>query len=487
MAGLLAKFCFCKGRTFPIIALCMFYVLIYVLDELPHNHKSSTLKRAFYIGFLFGLSFFGSTLYWIAESFKCVGFGNYGFIAVFVLVVYLSLYTGMTCYLTKQFMRNRITFIIFFSIFWTICEYLRGWIFTGFPWNLVGYIAYDIPYFAQIADIIGAYGVSFLFILSICLITYKKTMIYGGCTLLVPILYGVYKIELYDGYITPDHPDDIVIVQPSIAQKDKMNRSKSAENLELHSGLSKLDAAGKRLIIWPEAGINGFANDQVEISNAIKQDNVFILTGTDRMETDLRLFNSLKVIGKGVILPQTYDKRHLLPFGEFIPEFLLDLGLRKVIPGVINYLPGTQGRTIKLDGFNQFDVVICYEAVFPGEVVDDPDSQWILNITNDAWFGNSDGPSQHLKSVCFRAIEEGKAIARGANNGISCVIDCHGKVRAKLDTNIVGRLETRMPMKYHQTFFSTCKNSTILVILLLTFLLTLKRKRRWRSEHRENG
>jgi apolipoprotein N-acyltransferase len=431
------------------------------------------------------MSFFGSTLYWIAGSFECVGFGHYGFIAVFVLVVYLSLYTGLTCYLTKQFTRNRISFIIFFPIFWTICEYLRGWVFTGFPWNLAGYIAYDIPYFAQIADIIGAYGVSFLLVLSISLITYKKTIIYGACTLLIPVLYGVYKVEYYDNYIIPEHPDDIVIVQPSIRQIDKMDRHKSDENLERHLDLSKLEATGKRLIIWPEAGIDCRTNDQGQVSESIEQDDVFIITGIDRMEQDRTLFNSLKIIGKDVILPQTYDKRHLLPFGEFIPEFLMDLGVRKLIPGVINYSSGTQSRAIKLEGFAQFDVIICYEVVFPGEVVDDPDSQWILNITNDAWFGDSDGPSQHLKAVCFRAIEEGKAIARCANNGISCVIDCHGQVRAKLDTDVVGRIETRMPLKYHQTFFSTCKNSTILIVLLLTFLFTLKRKRRWRSRRRE--
>ncbi|MDR1475988.1 MAG: hypothetical protein LBI20_01555, partial [Holosporales bacterium] len=166
--------------------------------------------------------------------------------------------------------------------------------------------------------------------------------------------------------------------------------------------------------------------------------------------------------------------------GEFIPNWLLDLGFRKVIPGIINYLPGELKRTITLPGFSKFDAIICYEIIFPGEIVDDQNSLWILNITNDSWFKDSDGPSQHLRTTCFRAIEEGKSIARCANNGISCIIDCNGQIVNSLETDVVGIIEDMMPMKYRNTVFSRYKNGTILIVLfivLMTVIFNPKRRK----------
>jgi apolipoprotein N-acyltransferase len=461
LSGLLAKFCFCKGFTLPLLAPVMFYVLLFSVKN---------CANPFSLGFVFGVSYFGSTLFWVAESFKCVGLGAYGYVAVLVLVLYLSIYPAIACFMSKKFSNSWIELLVFFPVFWTICEYIRGWMFTGFPWNLIGYATYDIPYFPQIADVFGIYGVSFVFLLSICLAMSKKTIFYGLAVFCFTILYGVYKYELFDNYVIPKTTNNILIVQPSISQEDKMNRKKLEINIEKHLNLSRLGVSENKLIIWPEAAVGFPLNAKSIVSSFLESNHisqVFVVTGTDRMSQDRELFNSLQVIGKDSDTVAIYDKRHLLPFGEFIPKWLLDIGLRKVVPGVINYVSGKQKRTVALTGFDKFNVIICYEIIFPGKIIDDYDSTWILNITNDAWFKDSDGPNQHLRTTCFRAIEEGRSIARCANNGISCIIDCHGQIFTKLDTDIVGNIEYAMPMKYQNTVFSNHKNSTILVVLFL--------------------
>lgn len=475
--GCLMKFCFCKGSTYPILLFFIFPLLFVILQK-------SIKKQSFFIGFSFGMGYFSSTLYWIAESFKCVGFGNYGYLAVALLVLYLSIYPGLTCYFTKKFATTRISFILLFSTFWTISEILRGIIFTGFPWNLIGYIAYDIPYFSQIADIFGVYGVSFLLILIIGLISFRKTIIYGIIILFFNILYGYYKINLYNGYITPESETDITIVQPSISQENKLCIEKFKENIDLHIKLSKVQNhlyTGSRLIIWPEAAINMPISSKGEllkyITSQITQNNTYIISGCDRFDKNMKLYNSLVVLGKNGEIKKIYDKRHLLPFGEFIPECLLNLGIKKLTAGITNFSKGKLKRTIKLNNISYFDCVICYEMAFPGEIIDNHESKWILNITNDAWFNNSDGPTQHLKIACFRAIEEGKMIIRCANNGISSIINCNGKLIKTLKTNEINSIDYKVPGKYHNTIFSIYKNNIILILItILLFLFFCKKK-----------
>jgi len=476
--GCFMKFCFCKGTNYPILLFPIFSLFFLILSQTLKN-------QSFFIGFSFGLGYFVSTLYWIAESFKCVGFGNYGYLAVALLVLYLSIYPGVACYLTEKFATTRRNFILFFAIFWTICEYLRGIVFTGFPWNLIGQATYDIPYFPQIADIFGIYGVSFIIMLIIGLLSFKKTIIYAFALFVFVISYGYYKINLYNSYIIPEASTDITIVQPSISQEDKLLIEKFKQNIDLHIKLSDFQNRlyiGPRLIIWPEAAINTPIVSKSEllkyVTFPIKGTKTYIISGCDRFDKDKKLYNSLAVLGQNGVIKQFYDKRHLLPFGEFIPQFLLKFGLKKITAGIVNFSRGKLKRSINLENIPPFDCVICYEIAFPGEIIDNSESKWILNITNDSWFKNSDGPTQHLKIACFRAIEEGKMIIRCANNGISAIIDCNGKLIKILRTNEMNRLDYKMPGKYQKTLFSTFKNKPIAIILIFSFIyLILTRKK----------
>ena len=475
VAGLLLKFCFCKGSCIPILLVPVFAVLLYFLRIAP-------IKRdAFGLGYLFGLGYFFSTLYWIAEAFKCVGLGNYGYLAVMALALYLSLYPALSCLFAKYFSRNQTSLIIWFSVFWGLGEYVRGWAFTGFSWNLVGYATYNIPYFVQVADIFGGYGLSLLTILIVTLSTTRKTLKYSFGLFVFACVYGIWKVHLYTGYILSENKIQVTLVQPSISQKDKMDIRKFKSNIYRQIGLSlrnrselKLYGAQK-LIVWPEAAINAPKRYQEKIlkyiSSSLCDSETILVAGCDRYDDDDNPYNSVYIVGQNGKIKQTYDKRHLLPFGEYIPEFLNFLGIQKLTKGVANFKQGSLPRTITLERAEPFDIVICYEIAFPGEITDNSASTWILNITNDAWFGNSDGPSQHLRMACFRAIEEGKPIARCANNGISCIIDCNGKIREKLDTDEIGVISTLMPLPARKTVFSSHKDITFFFsVAFLSFI-----------------
>ncbi|MBR1479443.1 MAG: apolipoprotein N-acyltransferase [Alphaproteobacteria bacterium] len=470
LSGSMLKFCFCKGTTLPFLLLPAFTILSLTLIL-------SRRKQAFAIGYCFGLGYFSSTLYWIAESFKCVGFGNYGYLAVSALVLYISVYPAAACYLARRIASTRAKLLILLAIFWTIAEYLRGIVFTGFPWNLIGYVAYDIPYFAQSADVFGIYGVSFLLLLTTLLLSFKKTCLYGTVIFAIVISYGYYRTEIYNKYIVSDNPASVVVVQPSISQEDKLDVRKFQSNLAKHIELSHSHGLyhRKRLIIWSEAAINTPVHSKDKflryIASSLKND--WIIAGCDRFDNERHLFNSVCVFGADAEIKQFYDKRHLLPFGEFIPEFLLDIGLRKVVPGIMNFSSGTLSRTVKIDGIDPFDVLICYEIAFPGEILDNSESTWIVNVTNDSWFKNSDGPTQHMRAACFRAIEEGRPIVRCANNGISCIIDCNGRVIDALQTDEIGRIETTVPAKRQKTLFAKYKHKTIWMLLSVIALGTM--------------
>ena len=481
IAGLMLKLCFCRGIIFTILIIPSIAILIKNVIRSPRR------RSTFLMGYLFGLGYFGSTLYWIAESFKCVGYGNYGYLAVLCLVLYLSIFPALSCGFAKLLATSRLNLMILFSVFWVFFEYLRGILFTGFPWNLIGYSSIGIPYFSQIADIFGIYGVSFFLILISVFFTARKTIPYA-ITLLVAICsYGCYVIHFGD-YIEPNKKAVVSLVQPSISQIDKNDFKKMKENINKHIGLSirsprKLKLyEGTRIIVWPEAAINTPIKSEGDIlkyiSTAIKKSQEIIITGCDRYTSAKKLYNSAFIFGHDAKVKQSYDKRHLLPFGEYIPEFLKFWQLKKLTKGIIDFSSGTLPRTIKLEGFAPFEIVICYEIAFPGEVMDSDKSFWILNITNDSWFGRSDGPSQHMRMARYRAIEEGRSVARCANNGISCIIDCNGKVVKSLETDEIGTIDEVLPLRYRKTFYAKHKNKPIMILLSVLAIIPIVTRRR---------
>ncbi len=486
--GLFAKFCFSNNPVcyiYAILIFSMFLSLFYNAIQYINN------KQSFYTGYSFGMGYFLSSLYWVFYSFECVGLEIPGYFAVILLCMYLSIYTGLSCYITSKFHKNsgKISFVILFATSWVFFEYLRGMIFTGFPWNLVGYTTYDIPYFPQIASILGIYGVSFIFLLIIGFIWTRsiKSIIYSislfclcytfGYLHINNILGNHHEIDLKNDY-------EIIMIQPSIPQEQKMNRNYLFQNtnkcIEL-SQISNFNIKTKYIIVWPEDSINCFIEEAHEFRQYIAKnvcqnnDNIFIISGADRREKN-NIYNSLFIFDKNGNILDFYDKKHLLPFGEFIPDFLSKTPLKKLTEGSINFSKGTKNRRININDIKdiKIDVIICFESVFPEEIVENPKDKpdCIINITNDAWFKKSDEPIQHLKTVCFRAIEYGLPIFRCTNNGISSYINHFGQIIKKLDTNVVDSITINTKQFITvDTIFSQYKNIPIVCILISILLI----------------
>ncbi len=414
-----------------------FIWLLIAIPTLLHILEINCKNKVFTVGYWFGYGYFLSTLCWIAQSFKCVGMGNLGYFAVILLVAYLALFPALTCYLSNKF-NSIITQRVSFAVFWTIFEILRGYLFTGFPWNLVGYVTYKIPYFAQIADLVTVYGVSFFLLLILVLLT-KKTYKYSIILTVIIAGYGFYKIELCSE--KTKETLNISIVQPAISQQSKFDPKNFWDNLDLHIALSAFGSNKKRLIIWAESAV-GTTFDPYLMQYVTSQmgKNEILITGIDRIENE-KIYNSAIAINNKSEFLQVYDKKHLVPFGEYIPKWVSKLGPKKLTKGMENFTKGNLSKTFNLPGIPLFEVNICYEIIFPRKVISSKSSKWILTISNDAWFGNTDAPYQHIKTACFRAIEERKPVVRCANNGISCIFNKKGEIVKMLDTDTIGRID----------------------------------------------
>lgn len=477
LAGSLLKFSFNGSKYFGFICFILsFNILISLLNFYLLDKK---LKSAFIIGYLFGFTYFLFTLSWVTRSFYYAGLNKfYAYSALLLLVIFLSLYPAVSCLFTIYLSTNRFNLNIYFALFWTIMEYLRSILFTGFPWNLIGYTSYDFTYFIQIADVFGIFGISFILILIILLFRNRRQYIYGIILLLITLIYGIYRIEIFDKYIIPNNTNNIIVVHPSILQSDKMNNELFWRNINLHIHLSQvkdINQNKKTLIIWPEAAINGIVNDFIikYLSNNVVSNNSLLLTGIDRIDNN-KAYNSALIINNKNEVIKYYDKRHLVPFGEYIPNWINFLGLSKISSGESGFSSGILSNTININGYSQFDLCICYEIIFPGKVMDSPKtSEWILNITNDAWFIGSDEQYQHIVMTCFRAIEQGRLIARCNNNGISAIIDCHGTIIKSLGQNDIGVIYEEMPKKYYNTIYSKYNNKTILALLGIILMLLI--------------
>ena len=416
------------------------------------NVKKSEALRC---GFLFGIGYFlFSVATWTIQPFQFINIPN-TFVCVLcaifsstILALYLSIFPAISTLCSKN------PFV--FSLAWTVCEILRGTLFTGFPWALVGYVLTDYTYMIQIANLITVYGVSFLFVLASTVQNLFTKCIIAAFVL----IYGVYRVEHVQQQVF-DKEFYVVLVQPSIKQNDKLNKTLYYHNIKRHIDLSKLYQVSDipTIIVWPEAVF--VLSDQLidYIKTSIKSDMVSLVSGVEIVE-DGKYFNSLIVIDKTGITAR-YDKKHLVPFGEFIPSFFRKIGFANFLPATIDYTRGTRERILQIKSLPKITPLICYESVFPKQITE-KQSSIMLNITNDAWFEYIkskrkhhnkrnfyriifsllfDCPNenrQHLTAAKFRAIEENKPMIVCANNGFSCIINEKGQIKEILNINETG-------------------------------------------------
>lgn len=425
--------------------------------------------KSFLCGWLFGMGFFTYSLYWIGNALLING-NPYKWAYPFALVglpIFLSLYTGLAAYLSRRICKGRgaVSFCIFIALI-MVAEYARGHLFSGFPWNLYGMSWTAILPMLQILSIGGIYFLSFL---TVFMFAMPGFMIKGHAPPLVRILGGVAALAIGIGlYIfgterLAHHPTElrqdtvVQLIQPNIAQSMKWDPEQKWENyralLNVIRNDQTLTATGPhaaRLLILPETSVTSNELSEPAALEALKgamlhyKEPSYILAGALLGDRE-GYHNSLVVMDHDLRLKYKFDKFHLVPFGEYMP-------MQKYIPfGPLNNFSGfTAGpgpQTAMVDDIPPFSPLVCYEVIFPGEVTstNPKRAEWIVNVSNDAWYGISPGPFQHMSHAIYRAIETGLPVVRGTNTGLSVVVDPYGRVISSLPLMVAGSVDSFLP------------------------------------------
>jgi len=449
--------------------------------------RCETKKQAFFTGWLFGIGFFGGGLYWLTNAFL-VNADKHGWlipIAIPALAVAMGIFSALTTLSAHLFSRKYknetqvFGRILFFCLSWAFWEWIRSWLFTGFPWNLASTIWGFNDALMQPVAYVGAFGYSLLSVLAATIgasffyvSTHKRPAILLAVAALPLLFWSIGFLRLQNSEVTFHDNITLRLVQPNIDQAHKWDRALKVENFNQHLDLSLAENPdGKKPshIIWPETAVTYALNREPNVMHAIASvvpPNGAVLTGTPRMtprgQQPFQVWNSLMVVDENANIRAIYDKSHLVPFGEYIP-FRQFIPIPKLTAGMVDFSAGAGLQTITVGTLPSFSPLICYEIIFPNKVVQNKERpHWLLNITNDGWYGDSPGPYQHLISARMRSIEEGMPLVRVANTGISVATDSYGRIisslpyghRSFIDVSLAHRL-TSPPVAatYSQAIF----------------------------------
>ncbi len=497
LLGALSALSFAPFYIFPFLIVCYpLFMLMSIISDQP--------KYAFYKGFAFGFGHFFAGLYWIGNSVIVeADIPNWvGPIMVTFIAIYLSLFPGLVAYVLKYIHRNHtvsknlLNISISFIVLWSFSEWLRGMLFTGFPWNLMGYIWGFSDIMLQSTAIWGIYGLGLITLILSILAFFALVNRWRIISAPVVIL-GIIGLYSFGSSRLPETIEyveqvNLKVVQANIQQKDKWPYENWSKNLITHMDMSDDNKAeNKDIIIWPETAVIYSISEEPlrrDVMSSILNEEDILLTGFPRRQRDpdqTRIFNSLIAINKEGNIEGIYDKSHLVPFGEYIPSFItnimIPLGLDKMFTGGQGFSHGEGIKTLNIDGMPSVGVLICYEIIFPGQVTD-PENRpdWLLNITNDAWYGESTGPYQHVLQTRVRAIEEGLPLVRSASTGISAIIDPYGRIVDQIGLNKRGVVEGALPQKLlERTLYSFLKEwifTCIGVTLIIANIVLLRRR-----------
>ena len=440
-SGIVVALPFCDGR-FWILAWCGFIPLFFAIE-----HKAPA--QVFFLSYLTGFVFWSITIYWLIHV---------TFLGQILLIAYLALYFGLFGLLISaiRYPLSAIRLLCIPSL-WVCLEYLRAHLLTGFGWAFLGYSQYlNLP-IIQIADLFGVYGVSFLIMIGNVSIyslfsedreKHKKIspyfcFLFSVLCFLFSLSYGYYKIYL-SAIRSPLSAIRISLIQGNVPQELKWAYGSQPLILDSYAQLTKEAALEKPdIIIWPEASSPGFfgqAEDEwiaQDISALAKKIKIPLLIGSVVREEQM-YFNSALFIDENGAIAGRYDKLHLVPFGEYIPLKHAFRFLESIVP-IGDFTPGKEYTLFKLSALRsplsaQFAVLICFEDTIPelSRNFVREGADFLVNITNDAWFKKTSAASEHLAASVFRAVENRVPLVRAANTGISCFIDCCGKITARV-------------------------------------------------------
>ena len=512
LAGALSALAMAPFNAWPVL-FATFPVVVWLIDG-AGGGRLRGVPAAAIAGWWFGLGYFVPGLYWIGNAFL-VDAPTFAWLmpfAVLGLPAYLALFTALGFGFARLLWTKDASRVIALAASLTISEWLRGHALTGFPWNAFGYALSEPLALAQTASLIGLWGMTFL---AVAIFASPAVLIEEGSRerkpwiapalalmlLLVMGVFGAARLHMQPTRMLANVR--LRIMQPNLQQDVKFNYAAKAEVMKRYLALSDRasgpQSTGVRdvgILIWPESAFPFFltreADAMAQIADLLPKGTVLI-TGSVRAP-DLppgvrvtRAYNSIYVIDHDGSVLSVYDKLHLVPFGEFLPfqDLLEKIGLEQLTRVQGGFIPGVSRRPMEIPNAPRALPLICYEAIFPGDVVDRGDRPgWIVNLTNDGWFGISTGPYQHLQQARLRAIEQGLPVVRAANTGISAVIDPLGRIVARLGLGLEGVLDSGLPAAIPPTIYARTGDMPVVIVIVAALVFVAGRRFAERSSRR---
>ncbi|HEX4114071.1 MAG TPA: apolipoprotein N-acyltransferase [Stellaceae bacterium] len=473
------------------VLLVSFTSLVWLSDTSRRRGES------FLLGWSFGFGFFVAGLYWIGAA-LLVDIDSFWWLMPFAVLgipAGLAIFTGAAVLAAMEVRRalalRGTARILALAIAWCVAEWLRGHILTGFPWNLIGY-AWSGAFpgsdaMLQITSLIGIYGLSLITVIAASLPARlgdsDRHRPWAGLAavllIAVPMVGGGLRLLL----ARPDFVPSVTIrlVQPSIPESLKNDPAARLDNLRRLIALSVTKSEVPiAAVVWPEGSAPAFLEREDDLRKTLAltmPSGALLMAGDVRTDaapaTPKHIWNSLIVIGPAGNVVGSYDKSHLVPFGEYVPLRRI-LPMHKITGGMMDFSAGVGPRTLSLPDLPAVGPLVCYEAIFPGAVVQPGHRPgWLLNITNDAWYGVTSGPFQHFAIARVRAAEEGLPLLRDANNGITGAIDPYGRVLRRLDLDAIGVLDVPLPAALAPTVYSRIGDLGFLVLLIITMIVSV--------------
>ena len=470
-----------------IILPLIFFFITYINKKSKNVYRKRPYKKNFFLfGLLFGFGFYLSGISWITNSLTFDN--NFKVLIPFALILIpliLSFFMAFTILIIGPFLKYNLQSIFIFSGSLAFSDYLRSKVFTGFPWNTWVYSTNWMVEFIQISNIIGLNAYNLIVITlftSPIIIFYKYNLIkklFSASliifTILTLFIYGSFEINKNKILLANAEKKVFVkVISPNFDLRYGLNENDIEQRFKKLIKYSDPDKDKKTLFIWPEGVFSGYSFNEISIFKKLISSNfsqnhqiIFGVNTLDQIKG--KFYNSMIAVNNDFEIIQSYNKRKLVPFGEFLPleNFLNKFGLKKITEGHGSFLRGNKNKNFLINDLNILPL-ICYEVIFT-EFVQNSDNatNLIINISEDGWFGDSIGPDQHFSKSIMRAVESNTFFLRSANKGVSAIIDNKGNIIKQLNRNEAGNIEFEVPLIKSNKI----KNDLIFFILLITYLL----------------
>ncbi|MEP3046987.1 MAG: apolipoprotein N-acyltransferase [Roseibium sp.] len=472
---------------------------VWILDGAIETTQSSYGRRAwtgFLLGWFFGFGYFLAGLWWIGAAFL-VEADKFAWLmpfAVIAMPIGLALFTGAGVAVAAALWTDHRYRIVLFAAALAMADWLRSNVLTGFPWNSFGYAVSENLVLSQTASLFGLYGLSFL-VLSTCaapaVLADARPMkqrlmvvVLAAGVLAAMCVFGTIRLWATENFFADL---DIRIVQPAINQHDKWRPELREEIFQTYLDMTEAPLGGSarigmpRLVVWPESAVPFLLSQEPGALTRVGQAlgaKTELTTGAIRAEARAespQYFNSIFMIGNDGVVTGVYDKVRLVPFGEFVPflDVLKKIGVTNIAGPINGFASGFSRRPIETAGSFSFLPLICYEIIFPGILGSNSDRpSFLLNVTNDAWFGRTPGPYQHFAQARMRSIETGVPLIRAANTGVSAIVDGYGQVVQKLPVFERGIIDGNLPQRIDRTVYSRIGDVIFLIISMFTVIFS---------------